>query len=393
MMDFGTYIAGREHTVPFDPENAVTEIFNGAVRRKANNAPSSFPDFDAVERFLCSIHASGGIGAARNVWMEYMAARDWLSEAERYRRNAENRTAMTLAPFPYSHDSALARVEIMRKDADRNRQDAAKAAERAGVWESEGEEAEANDARKHAKSLLNEADKFEDRADDLAASIAVMATDNEADLNKALIARREADKAIAAVRRAVAEGRKAYKETVKRLEAAEEDVVEPAKGRVWRKRALPPHVYEAKAGALRYRRKVPVRLCKVIGHKGWNLHFPKSTPKSVIWRMIAHITELSAREIEDAKRRVNPRKPGHPKSIQPVVLEFRRKVKAAILSLDPDTDWHWVMTGAHKGKPKIAAVVYFYGRAGLTRQHVEAVMPGYDRDAACEAALGPLAAE
>ncbi len=59
----------------------------------------------------------------------------------------------------------------------------------------------------------------------------------------------------------------------------------------------------------------------------------------------------------------------------------------AVRKLDPDVDGHWVMTGAHKGKPKLQAVEDAYGKAGLTRQDIEAAMPGYSRDAASEAAL------
>jgi hypothetical protein len=62
-------------------------------------------------------------------------------------------------------------------------------------------------------------------------------------------------------------------------------------------------------------------------------------------------------------------------------------VAAAVLKLDPDVDSHWVMTGAHKGKPKLQAVEDAYGKAGLTRQDVEAAMPNYSRDVASEAAL------
>jgi hypothetical protein len=62
-------------------------------------------------------------------------------------------------------------------------------------------------------------------------------------------------------------------------------------------------------------------------------------------------------------------------------------VAAAVRKLDPDVDGHWVMTGAHKGKPKLQAVEDAYGKAGLTRQDIEAAMPGYSRDAASEAAL------
>jgi len=62
-------------------------------------------------------------------------------------------------------------------------------------------------------------------------------------------------------------------------------------------------------------------------------------------------------------------------------------VASAVRKLDPDVDAHWVMTGAHRGKPKLQAVEDAYGKAGLTRQDIEAAMPGYNRDAASEAAL------
>ncbi len=62
-------------------------------------------------------------------------------------------------------------------------------------------------------------------------------------------------------------------------------------------------------------------------------------------------------------------------------------IKAAILKLDPDVDSHWVMTGAHKGRPKLTAVEDAYGKNNLDRQDVEAAMPGYNRDAASTVAL------
>ncbi len=67
--------------------------------------------------------------------------------------------------------------------------------------------------------------------------------------------------------------------------------------------------------------------------------------------------------------------------------EVNTDVANAVRKLDPDVDSHWVMTGAHKGKPKLQAVEDAYGKAGLTRQDIEAAMPGYNRDAASEAAL------
>ncbi len=67
--------------------------------------------------------------------------------------------------------------------------------------------------------------------------------------------------------------------------------------------------------------------------------------------------------------------------------EVAEAVKIAILKLDPEVDQHWVMTGAHKGKPKLQAVEDAYGKAGLTRSDIEAAVPGYTRDAALDAAL------
>ena len=67
--------------------------------------------------------------------------------------------------------------------------------------------------------------------------------------------------------------------------------------------------------------------------------------------------------------------------------EVNTNVANAVRKLDPDVDGHWVMTGAHKGKPKLQAVEDAYGKAGLTRQDIEAAMPSYNRGAASEAAL------
>ncbi len=63
------------------------------------------------------------------------------------------------------------------------------------------------------------------------------------------------------------------------------------------------------------------------------------------------------------------------------------EVAAAVRKLDPDVDSHWVLTGAHKGKPKLQAVEDAYGKNTLTRQDIESAMPGYNRGAAAEAAL------
>lgn len=63
------------------------------------------------------------------------------------------------------------------------------------------------------------------------------------------------------------------------------------------------------------------------------------------------------------------------------------EITVAVMKLDPEIDSHWVLTGAHKGKPKLQAVEDAYGKANLTRQDLEAAMPGYDRKAAFEIAL------
>ncbi len=62
-------------------------------------------------------------------------------------------------------------------------------------------------------------------------------------------------------------------------------------------------------------------------------------------------------------------------------------VAAAVKKLDPSVDEHWVMTGAHKDKPKLQAVEEAYGKANLTRQDVDAAAPGYDRHVALDIVL------
>lgn len=57
-------------------------------------------------------------------------------------------------------------------------------------------------------------------------------------------------------------------------------------------------------------------------------------------------------------------------------------VKAAVLKLDPANDDHWVRTGAKAGQPKLSAVEDAFGRAGLTRNDIEAAMPGWNREKA-----------
>lgn len=62
-------------------------------------------------------------------------------------------------------------------------------------------------------------------------------------------------------------------------------------------------------------------------------------------------------------------------------------VAAAVRKLDPNNDDHWVKHGAAKGLPKLNAVEEAYGKAGLTRQDLEAAMPGWNRQKAIEAAI------
>lgn len=62
-------------------------------------------------------------------------------------------------------------------------------------------------------------------------------------------------------------------------------------------------------------------------------------------------------------------------------------IKTAMLKLDPENDDHWVRTGAAAGKPRLSAVETAYGRAGLTREDLEAAFPGWDRDKAIERML------
>ena len=67
--------------------------------------------------------------------------------------------------------------------------------------------------------------------------------------------------------------------------------------------------------------------------------------------------------------------------------EVDEAVKLAILKLDPQNEDHWVRTGAAKGKPRLQIVEEAYGKAGLTRQDLEAALPSWTRDTALEAAL------
>lgn len=62
--------------------------------------------------------------------------------------------------------------------------------------------------------------------------------------------------------------------------------------------------------------------------------------------------------------------------------EVNEKLVAAIKALDPKDDGHWTK----HGKPQMAAVEKLYGSAGITRDDVEAAVPGYDRDQAKAAA-------
>jgi hypothetical protein len=75
-----------------------------------------------------------------------------------------------------------------------------------------------------------------------------------------------------------------------------------------------------------------------------------------------------------------------PKPIEPSSIGDET-LRAAVLKLDPENDTHWVMTGAHKGFPKLSAVEDAFGRAGVTRQDIEAAIPHWSRDKAVEVAL------
>jgi hypothetical protein len=83
-------------------------------------------------------------------------------------------------------------------------------------------------------------------------------------------------------------------------------------------------------------------------------------------------------KFEEAK---NQRPPSEPASIT------NESVKAAVLKLDPENNSHWVATGAHAGKPRLNAVEDAFGKAGLTRQDIEAALPGWNRDRALDAVL------
>lgn len=59
-------------------------------------------------------------------------------------------------------------------------------------------------------------------------------------------------------------------------------------------------------------------------------------------------------------------------------------IKTAMIKLDPENEDHWVKAGTAAGKPKLHAVETAFGRAGLTREDLEAALPGWTRDKAIE---------
>lgn len=75
-----------------------------------------------------------------------------------------------------------------------------------------------------------------------------------------------------------------------------------------------------------------------------------------------------------------------PKPTEPETV-VDESIKAAVMKLDPEVEDHWVKTGPMRGKPKCGSVEEALGRAGVTREDVEAAVPGWDRDRALEAAL------
>lgn len=60
------------------------------------------------------------------------------------------------------------------------------------------------------------------------------------------------------------------------------------------------------------------------------------------------------------------------------------RLAAALRQLDPENDDHWTKLG----KPTMSAVEQFYGSAAVTRDEVEAAIPGFSRDAARAAKAG-----
>ena len=60
------------------------------------------------------------------------------------------------------------------------------------------------------------------------------------------------------------------------------------------------------------------------------------------------------------------------------------RLAAALRQLDPENDDHWTKLG----KPTMSAVEQFYGSAAVTRDEVEAAIPGFNRDAARAAKAG-----
>lgn len=58
--------------------------------------------------------------------------------------------------------------------------------------------------------------------------------------------------------------------------------------------------------------------------------------------------------------------------------ELNEKLQRAVYSLDPTNEDHWT----RDGQPAMSAVEKLYGSTDVTRAHVRAVAPDFDRDAA-----------
>ena len=68
-----------------------------------------------------------------------------------------------------------------------------------------------------------------------------------------------------------------------------------------------------------------------------------------------------------------------------------RNLSMAVSAVDPEVDGDWVKAGPDKDKPKLQAVQDVIDRgcdAKLTRQEVEAALPGWNRLKAIEVAIG-----
>lgn len=89
------------------------------------------------------------------------------------------------------------------------------------------------------------------------------------------------------------------------------------------------------------------------------------------WQVVVD-GEQSAQATEQAVEELPEEKPNYAQELD------NSRLAAALKQIDPENDEYWTKLG----KPTMAAVEQFYGSADVTREEVEAAIPGFNREAA-----------